>query len=127
MLHFFFPGEEEISDREILPLIAETLDLENPRKWYWALMDYGASLRSLERNPNRGSARYIRQKACQGSLRQIRGSLVRALVSGGPATAEELRSRLDVKAEESDFYRALEDLSRESMVAEEGGKYRISG
>ena len=28
-------------DREILPLVAQTLDQENPRDWYYALMDYG--------------------------------------------------------------------------------------
>ena len=127
MLHLFFAGQEGISDREILPLLEETLDRNNPRKWYWALMDYGAALKKLKLNPNRRSAHYSRQGAFPGSLRQIRGSVVRALVSGGPATAEELRSRMDVPAEEKDFYRALEALSRELMVAEQNGKYKISG
>jgi len=127
MLHFFFNGQEGITDREIMPLLDAVLDRENPRKWYWALMDYGAALKKLTPNPSRRSAHYNRQSKFQGSFRQIRGSLVRALVSRGPATAEELRSCLDVPADEKDFYKALEILGKESMVAEEDGKYRIGG
>ena len=127
MLHFFFNGSEGITDREILPLIEKTLDRNNPRKWYWALMDYGAALKKISSNPGRRSAHYTRQSVFKGSLRQIRGSLVRALVSGGEATSEELYARLDVPADEKDFYRALEALSKESMVAEKDGKYKISG
>jgi len=125
MLNFFFPGREGISDREIMPFVEEALDRSNPRKWYWALMDYGAALKKLKTNPNRRSAHYTRQSAFTGSFRQIRGSLIRALVSGAPASAEEIRTRLDVPAEEEDFYRALYALCRESIVAEDGGMYRI--
>jgi len=125
MLHFFFHGQEGITDREIMPLLEQALDRDNPRKWYWALMDYGAALKKLTPNPSRRSAHYKRQGTFSGSFRQIRGSLLRSLVSLGPATAEELRSRLDVPAEEEDFYRALEALGRDFMVAEESGKYRI--
>ena len=125
MLHFFFLEQEKVNDKEIMPLIAASLDRKNPRKWYWALMDYGAVLKKLKTNPGRRSAHYSKQDTFSGSLRQIRGSLVRALVSHGSATAEELRSRLDVKTEEEGFYRALEALCKDSMVAEEGGKYKI--
>ena len=125
MLHFFFPGQEGINDRDIMPLIEETLDRANPRKWYWALMDYGAALKKRKLNPGRRSAHYAKQSAFAGSFRQIRGSLIRALVSGRPSSAEELRTRLDVTTGEDDFYRALEALKKESIVAEEGGKYRI--
>ena len=125
MLHFFFYEKEGISDREIMPIMGETLDRENPRKWYWALMDYGAGLKKLAINPNRRSAHYYRQNAFKGSLRQIRGSIVRCLVSGGNAKAGELFARLDVPVEKEDFYRALEALISDSLVAEEKGVYRI--
>jgi A/G-specific adenine glycosylase len=127
MLHFFFNGREGVTDREILPVIEETLDRKTPRKWYWALMDYGAALKKLKTNPNRMSAHYSKQSAFEGSFRQIRGSLVRALVSRGPSTAEELRGGMDVPAREDDFYKALGALQKESIVAEDGGRYRISG
>ena len=127
MLHFFFNGQEEVSDKEIMPFVSETLDRENPRKWYWALMDYGAALKKLTINPNRRSAHYSRQSTFRGSLRQIRGSLVRSLVSGGKASAEELFARLDVPAGKEDFYKALETLVHDSLVAEKKGVYHLSG
>jgi len=125
LLHYFFSGREGITDREIMPILEALLDRDNPRKWYWALMDYGASVKKLCPNPNRLSAHYSRQSAFAGSFRQIRGSLIRSLVSLGPSSAEELRTRLDVPAEGAVFYRALESLRRELLVAEEGGKYMI--
>lgn len=126
MLHFFFPGMEGITDRDIFPVVEKTLDLKNPRKWYWALMDYGAALKKLNGNPNRKSAHYNKQSAFKGSLRQIRGSLVRALVSGGETDAEELFMHIDVPAKKEDFYLALNALCKESIVAESKGMYKIS-
>jgi A/G-specific adenine glycosylase len=123
-LHFFFTDRGEIHDREILPLLEKYLDRKQPRKWYWALMDYGAALKKLSSNPGRRSAHYARQSSFPGSFRQLRGSLLRALISG-PARMEELRKRSEIKGEEQDFYRALKALEKESMVAEEGGIYRI--
>ena len=124
-LHFFFHGQKGITDKELLPILEAALDRNKPRKWYWALMDYGAALKKITANPNRRSAHYSRQSGFKGSLRQIRGSIVRALVSQGPASPKELLARLDVPAREDDFYKALESLGKESMVAEEGGLYQI--
>jgi A/G-specific adenine glycosylase len=47
-IHFFFQNRENISDEEILPLVEKTLDAGNPREWYYALMDYGASQRAVK-------------------------------------------------------------------------------
>ncbi len=68
-----------ISDKQLYPLIHQTLDRENPRLWYYALMDYGARLKSLVHNPNRRSASYARQSVFQGSNRQVRGAVLRVL------------------------------------------------
>jgi A/G-specific adenine glycosylase len=127
MLHFFFKDREGIKDSGIFPLLEKNLDKENPRKWYWALMDYGAALKKTTSNPNRRSAHYTRQSAFKGSLRQVRGSLLRSLVSlKTAASAVDLKSSLDVETSDEDFYRALGALQKDSLVAEEGGKYRIA-
>ena len=42
----FFRDKENVTDKELLPLITMTLDQENPREWYYALMDYGVFLKS---------------------------------------------------------------------------------
>lgn len=79
-IHFFFRGRTEVGDQEILPLVKGTLDLGQPRTWYYALMDYGAMLKTVEQNPNRRSKHYTRQTPFEGSDRQIRGLILKALV-----------------------------------------------
>jgi len=85
-IHSFFPTQEIVSDKELMPLIAQTVDSENPRQWYYALMDYGVFLKKLHKNPSRKSAHHVQQSRFEGSDRQIRGAIIRALVE---------RNRLD--------------------------------
>ena len=54
-LHFFFNDKTDIHDRELFPLIEKTLWKEDPRSWYYGLMDYGARLKKLRKNPSRQS------------------------------------------------------------------------
>ena len=105
--------------------IEETLDRENPRRWYWALMDYGAALKKTKPNPNRHSAHYKRQSGFEGSFRQLRGRLIRTLLREGPGKTEDLRKRIDLDTNSEDLYRALKALEKESLVAEQDGIYRI--
>ena len=42
-----FSPETDLNDREVRELIEATLDRENPRRWYFALYDYGAYLKKL--------------------------------------------------------------------------------
>jgi A/G-specific adenine glycosylase len=112
-----------VSDGEIFPILKTVLDRRNPRKWYWALMDYGAALKKVTVNPNRRSAHYTRQSPFEGSFRQTRGRLIRTLVSEGPASAKELAARTGI--ETATLYEALEALQKDSMVAEDEGVYRI--
>ena len=89
-IHHFFPKRKKVSDKELLPLIAQTVDIKNPRQWYSALMDYGTHLKKEHGNPSRKSLHYIRQKAFIGSDRQVRGAIVRLLTKKRSATEREL-------------------------------------
>lgn len=89
-INFFFTDQEHVKDREILPLIEQTLDKDNPRLWYYALMDYGAMLKSKIPNPNRKSAHYTKQSPFEGSNRQIRGMILKMLLSHGPMQEQDL-------------------------------------
>ncbi len=60
-IHHFFPEQDSVRDAQILPLIKATLDRDNPRIWYWALMDYGVMLKETTGNPSRRSAHHARQ------------------------------------------------------------------
>lgn len=78
-IHHFFEDTEVVSDEEILPLMELMLPTKKSRAWHWALMDYGAYLKSTIPNPNRRHSSYRVQPKFEGSLRQIRGSVLRAL------------------------------------------------
>lgn len=80
-IHHFFEGQEGINDKQLLPLVKEALDTEHPREWYYALMDYGTHLAKTVPNPNRRSKHHVVQSKFEGSDRQIRGAVLRALVN----------------------------------------------
>lgn len=83
-IHHFFPKRRNVSDREILSLVTRHLSVvSSPRDWYGALMDYGTSLAADVPNPNRRSRHYTRQSAFEGSLRQLRGKIIRHLTHNG--------------------------------------------
>lgn len=79
--HFFFPRKKKVRDAEIFPLIVKALDTKNPRQWYWALMDYGAFLKSTIPNPSRQSKNHRPQTKFKGSLRETRGAILKILVT----------------------------------------------
>jgi A/G-specific adenine glycosylase len=79
-IHFFFADTGKISDSQIFPVVEKTLYSENPRLWYWALMDLGTCLKKTVSNPNRRSKHYTRQAPFEGSDRKIRGSIIRFLI-----------------------------------------------
>jgi A/G-specific adenine glycosylase len=87
-IHECFGDREGVTDAEILPLIEATVDRENPREWYQALMDYGAHLKKQGINPSRRSAHYVRQSKFEGSPRQARGRVLAALGRHGVSENE---------------------------------------
>src|SRR4030095_13575873 len=78
-IHCFFDNKKEVSDKELLPLIAAAVDHDNPREWYYALMDYGVWCKSMYVNPNRNSAHYTKQSQFKGSNRQIRAQILKLI------------------------------------------------
>lgn len=97
-IHCFFRERSQVTDREILPLVRETLDRENPREWYNALMDFGWYLGTTIENPNRRSRHYQRQAPFEGSNRQVRGKILHLLVNAGELSREDLCRALDIPA-----------------------------
>jgi len=79
-IHFFFTDTDIVSDAEILPLVEQALYRNNPRVWYWALMDLGTALKKTVPNPNRRSVHYTQQSPFEGSDRKIRGSILKLLL-----------------------------------------------
>jgi A/G-specific adenine glycosylase len=78
-IHHFFRDRSQVRDTEIMPLVERTLDRADPRTWYSALMDYGTMLKGRLPNPSRRSAHHTRQGTFEGSDRQARGLIIKAL------------------------------------------------
>jgi len=111
-IHFFFPDKEKVSDKEILPLIENTLDTRNPREWYAALFDYGAYLKRTS-NPSRKSTHHVKQTTFVGSYRQKRARVLQTILEkplSGDAINKILKYDSDV------VKKILIDLENEGFV-----------
>ena len=93
--YHFFADQEQIDDKELYDVVAATLDTEHPRQWYWALMDYGTFLKQTVGNNSTRSKHYAKQSTFAGSVRQLRGAVLRLLLDEGPRTAAALSVQLD--------------------------------
>lgn len=122
-IHEFFDGEENVKDIIILPLVEATLDKENSREWYWALMDYGSMLKKKVENPNRRSAHYTKQSPFNGSDRRIRGIVLRTLLKKTYATEKELLREAVI--DQSRLMGILGKMAEEGLIREKDGLYSI--
>jgi A/G-specific adenine glycosylase len=120
--HFFNNAKQKVADKELIPLIEATLDRKNPRVWYWALMDYGSFLKSQGSISHRASSAYKKQKPFKGSLREVRGSIIKILAQK-PATALQLQKNLPFKEER--ITEALQALLKEGLIGNKAARYAI--
>lgn len=124
-IHQFFGGQKGIGDKEILPLVEQTLDRTQSREWYSALMDYGAQLPKLARkNSNTQSKHYAKQSTFKGSLRELRGKIVRVLErKKRGSTLGALRLMCDDDARTK---KALDGLIKDGLVRYEKRTYQLA-
>jgi A/G-specific adenine glycosylase len=117
-IHFFFPNVKKVTDGEIERYIERTMDVENPREWYWALMDYGAAM-SRSTNPNRRSTHYKKQSVFAGSDRELRGRMLRYVLEKKDRTT--VLSLLKVlNAPEDRVRKVAADLAQEGFIVKKG-------
>ncbi len=98
-IHFFFPKSKKVPDAKLLPLIEKYMDRENPRGWYNALMDYGAMLKATVPNPSRKSKHHTKQSKFNGSMRQVRGAIIRLYTENPKISQSRLVSSLSYESE----------------------------
>ncbi len=116
-IHHFFPDRDDVNDKEILELLSETLDRRHPRKFYQALMDYGVHLKATGVQNIIQSKHYTKQSPLEGSLREMRGIIVRRLTAGEEITdlAKDVR-----------FESALRGLERDGLIVCDGTGWRLT-
>jgi len=127
-LHYCFYSQilqnTRISDEEILPLVAQALKKSKmqPRDFYAALMDYGSYLKQKGIKLNSRSKHYTKQSKFDGSYRQLRGAILRAVLERSK-TIDQLADITLRK--QSDVVQAVANLSRERVVSIKNKKVSI--
>ena len=120
-IHHFFSEAENISDNDLLPFVERTVSKDNPREWYYALMDYGTYLKTQIINPNRKSKHYTRQSVFEGSNRQIRSQIIKLLLQG-PKTLAQIQDIIrDNRVQDN-----IASLLKEELIQNEKNYYIIS-
>ena len=128
-LHELYPQAEGVPDRELVPLVEATCPpddsnpTDDPRTWYYALLDYGAYLKKTVPNPSRRSRTHVRQARFEGSHRQKRAMMLRIVLGSGGITAAQAcaeLSRQEVSAgrepvAQTDAQALLEELAGEGF------------
>lgn len=141
-LHELYPDAVAVPDKDLVPLVeascpADALDpQDDPRTWYYALLDYGAYLKKTLPNPSRRSKSHVRQSRFEGSHRQKRAELVRLLLGHRSAgrrgvdlvTITEELSAIEAEAGRKkisarDVAALLEELETEGFCHKIGGNW----
>lgn len=122
-IHEFFQDHANIHDNMITPLVELTTDTENPRKWYNALMDYGAMLKREHGNANQKSAHYTRQSPFENSNRQVRGKILKVLIAESQLSAAQIIKRAGMDPER--VKANLTKLTEEGFIKKDGRTYTI--
>lgn len=137
-LHELFADHERVPDSEIAPLVAAAIEAAcavgiGPRQWYFALLDYGAHLKRTIPNPSRRSAHHTVQSPFQGSRRQKRARLLRAVMARSGRSAEEFAE--EISAAERDAGRdavgveeaegILSDLASDGFLVREADRWSV--
>lgn len=120
-IHNYFADRTDITDAELRPHIERTLDRDNPRVFYWALMDYGSYLKQQVGNLNKLSISYTKQSKFNGSLRQVRGQVIRALAAGSRSATE-----LTVTITDPRLDAVLTTLITEGLITQVADQYRLA-
>ena len=139
-LHELFPTDDRVPDSELLPLVEATCPsdshdpVDDPRTWYFSLLDYGAWLKRSVPNPTRRSLSHVRQSRFEGSHRQKRAETLRVLLAHGEgATLEDVRRELieddrgvgRIELDADEVLSILEELRNEGMCTSNGGLWQV--
>ncbi|KND50638.1 MAG: A/G-specific adenine glycosylase [Parcubacteria bacterium C7867-001] len=121
--HHFFPHKKKVEDKELIAILAKALPKGKSREWYSALMDYGSYLKRSGVRINAKAKGYTKQPKFEGSPRQARGAILKALVKGPQDEAfliELLGSSRRVQ-----MCAQLAVLTKEGMIELSRGKFRL--
>lgn len=120
--HHYFAESHNVSDAELLKVVTRTLDHESPREWFYALMDYGTCLKKQGGGRLDVSKHYKKQSPLKGSVREVRGDIIRVLAAGPLSKATLMKT---IHADKR-FAQAYEGLIRDGLVSVDGEQVRLT-
>lgn len=121
-IHHYFADDTDIDDKQLLEVLHQTMDTEHPREFYWALMDYGSWLKGQGIRNTARSRHYKKQAPLSGSVREMRGRIVKVLSSG----PHEETALLELVVADSRFETALDGLKRDGLIESDGSRWRLT-
>ncbi len=123
--HHFFNDQKQVTDIEILTVLGTAFpkDEDKSREWYSALMDYGAHLKRSGVRINAKNKTYIKQTTFEGSRRQARGAILKALTQG-PRKADFLIDVLGPDRREQ-LHAQLASLTKEGLIELKNRKFQL--
>jgi len=121
IIHHFFSHAEKVSDKEIATVLEQVVDQDNPREWYWAMMDYGSFLGSTKAVTNARSKHYVKQTQFVGSKRFTRSQILKYVLRSSRPRQEIQERFIALPYVES----ALNELISEGFCSEENGLIQI--
>ena len=119
-IHHYYNDVVGVTDHAILALLEKTYDRENPREFFWALMDYGSHLKTTVGNLSRQSKQYAKQPKSEGSVRQLRGQILRSLASSSKTERQLAKVLPDDR-----LSTVLHDLIQEELIEKYRGTHRL--
>lgn len=120
--HHFFQDQALVTDKALKELVEHTIDREHPREWYWALMDYGSYLKKQGAGRIDKSSHYKKQTPLKGSVREVRGMILKSLAKGD-FMIDELRAALP---EDERFNASVKALIQEGFVKQDGERLYLT-
>jgi A/G-specific adenine glycosylase len=111
-------SEEKISDKQLIELIEQIIDKENPREWYYAMMDLGTELKKiLPKAHLKKSSSYQKQSLFVGSMRAIRGKIIKILTNNNQQKV--IRKELELLCNDQRADSCITNLIKEGLIEEQ--------
>jgi A/G-specific adenine glycosylase len=124
LLHELFPYRREVPDSELHDVVSTLLDARHAREWYWALMDYGAYLKKHGVRVNTLSKQYVKQTPFKGSLREVRGAVLKTLSRDGAHTIYTLIQKNPFTRDKLE--RSVASLARDGLIRKKGTRWHLA-
>ena len=117
-------GNENMSERELQAIADRVLLKGRSRDWHNALMDYGSQVMTAN---STGISPTSRQACYEGSTRQVRGAVIRALTETDEVGLEELMLMIGCDLKRAEMEMIIAQLVADGLVEQApSSNYRIS-